>query len=67
MDENLMPLSRAAKRCGVSAAWLRKEAEAGRVPCLPVGNGRFLFDSIALVESLRERARTPISHEVANV
>ena len=41
-DETLLPLLAAAARLGVSGPWLRKEAEAGRLPCLRAGN-RLLF------------------------
>lgn len=54
----LLNLSRAAHRLGVPARWLRAEADAGRVPCLRAGARRYLFDSSALEEALRQRAGT---------
>ena len=51
----LLPLSRAARRLGVSARWLKSEATAGRVPCLRA-DSRFLFDEAAVTEALRKRA-----------
>lgn len=66
MDETLLPLSRAARRCGVSTAWLKAEAQSGRVPCLPAGKGKILFDITALVATLKERARQPVKQEAAS-
>ena len=51
----LLSLPRAARRLGVTSQWLKNEAKAGRVPCLPAG-ARLLFDEAALTESLRQRA-----------
>ncbi len=51
------PLHIAARRAGVSAAWLRAEAEAGRIPHLRTGR-RILFDLDAVVRALRERAES---------
>lgn len=67
MDDTLLPLNRAARRVGVTAKWLRGEAEAGRVPCLPTGTNRFLFDVNVLAVTLRERASTFCSQGVAHV
>ncbi|MEI8195462.1 MAG: hypothetical protein WCI73_06100, partial [Phycisphaerae bacterium] len=36
-SESFLPLRRAAVRLGVPVAWLRAEADAGRIPCLRVG------------------------------
>ena len=64
-DQSLLTLTRAARRVGVTATWLRSEAEAGRVPCLPTSGGRYLFDYAALADALRERARHPVQREVS--
>ncbi len=50
----VLSLNRAARRLGVTATWLRAEADAGRVPCLRAGT-RYLFDLDALTEALAER------------
>lgn len=55
----LWPLTAMAHRLRVSRAWLRAEAEAGRVPALPTGDG-FLFDAEAVEAALLERARHPV-------
>jgi len=54
--ESFLPLRRAAVRLGVPAAWLRAEAEAGRVPHLRVGR-RLLVNPQAVERVLLERAR----------
>lgn len=54
MDE-VLTLPRMARRLGVTARWLRAEAEAGRVPCLRAGT-RFLFNPVAVQEALARRA-----------
>jgi hypothetical protein len=53
--DDLLSLSRMARRLGVTQQWLRDEAEAGRVPCLPAGN-RYLFNPSAVEEALAARA-----------
>ncbi len=52
----LLSLARAARRLGLTAKWLRAEADAGRVPCLRAGT-RYLFDLAALTEALANRAK----------
>jgi hypothetical protein len=52
----LLPLARAARRIGVTAVWLKGEADAGRVPYLRAGP-RYLFHLAALTSALAERAR----------
>ena len=52
----LCPLGAAALRLRVPAKWLRREAEAGRIPCLKAGS-RLLFDVDHVAGLLRRRAR----------
>lgn len=52
---NLLPLGPMARRLGVTATWLRQEAEAKRVPCLPAGD-RYLFVPEVVERVLAERA-----------
>lgn len=47
-----------AKRLGVAPAWLRQEAEEGRIPCLVAGHV-LLFDVVAVESALSERAASP--------
>jgi hypothetical protein len=55
-SELFLPLRRAAVRLGVPAAWLRAEADAGRVPCLRVGR-RLLVSPQAVERVLLDRAQ----------
>jgi hypothetical protein len=52
----LLSLPRMARRLKVSQSWLKREAEAGRIPSLSAG-GRFLFCSAAVEKVLLERAQ----------
>lgn len=51
----LLPLNRMARHLRVTVAWLRDEANAGRVPCLRAGD-RYLFSPAAVERILAERA-----------
>lgn len=51
----LRTLAQRFKRYGLSAAWLKAEAEAGRIPCLKAGR-RMLFDADAVEAALVQRA-----------
>ena len=55
-SELFLPLRRAAVRLGVPAAWLRAEADAGRVPHLRVGR-RLMVNPQAVERVLLDRAR----------
>lgn len=52
---SLRSLARHLKVYGLSAVWLKAEAEAGRIPCLIVGR-RMLFDVEAVEAALLRRA-----------
>lgn len=54
--ESFLPLRRVAVRLGVPAAWLRAEADAGRIPHLRVGR-RMLLNPQAVERVLLERAQ----------
>ena len=49
-------IDQAAARLGVPTAWLKREADAGRLPCLRVGRRR-MFAPDALRAELDRRAR----------
>ena len=51
----LRMVARRFKRYGLSVAWLKAEAEAGRIPCLKAGR-RMLFDAEAVENVLIRRA-----------
>jgi hypothetical protein len=55
----LLPLSTMARRLRVTAAWLRGEADAGRVPCLRADR-RYLFSPEAVESVLAVRAGKPL-------
>lgn len=57
MCDTLLSLARMARRLGVTAVWLRCEADAGRVPCLRAGK-QYLFAAGAVEAALAERAAT---------
>lgn len=52
-----IPLGAMARVLRVKVAWLRQEAEAGRIPALRAGD-TFLFDPFLIQRLLLERART---------
>lgn len=49
-----LPLEPAALKLGVPRAWLKREADAGRVPILSVGRRR-LFNPCAVAKALLDR------------
>lgn len=51
----LRMLARRFKPYGLSAAWFKREAEAGRIPHFNAGR-RMLFDAAAVEAALLERA-----------
>lgn len=51
----LLPLNRMARRLRVTIAWLRAEADAGRIPCLRA-ESRYLFSPETVERVLAERA-----------
>ena len=56
MDENFtITLSRMARRLGVSTAWLRAEAESGRIPAVKADD-TYLFHAATVEGVLAERA-----------
>lgn len=60
-----LTLSRMARRLGVTAQWLREEAEAGRLPCVKAGK-RYIFEPQAVQSELARRAATSRLAEVAH-
>ena len=55
---DLLSLSRMARRLAVTQQWLREQADAGKIPCLMAGT-RYLFNPAAVQEALAtEAART---------
>ncbi|MBK9189381.1 MAG: hypothetical protein HUU18_10945 [Phycisphaerales bacterium] len=54
MDTKLLTLHKLAEHTGLPAAWLRREADAGRLPCIRAGRLR-MFDMAAVLKALAER------------
>ncbi len=63
MDENksLSTVRELANELGLPVAWLKDEAQAGRIPCLRIGK-RLVFNAEAVERTLVERAGESI-HE----
>lgn len=62
----LLPIGELADRTGLPVAWLRREADAGRVPCMRVGRRR-MFSLTAVQDALAARQaadtrRAKVSH-----
>jgi hypothetical protein len=58
----LVSLSRLATELRLPRKWLRREALAGRLPCLRVGR-RLLFTTAAVEQVLAERAAKPVNKQ----
>jgi excisionase family DNA binding protein len=54
MHAKLLTLNQLAERTGLPLAWLRREADAGRLPCIRAGRLR-MFDLAAVLKVLAER------------
>jgi hypothetical protein len=61
----LRDLANRFKRFGLSVAWLKAEAEAGRIPCFKAGR-KLLFDPEAVEQALLQRARHTPESEAAD-
>ena len=55
MEPSFVSITSAARCVGVPVAWLKAEAEGGRLPHLRVGR-RLLFDLAAVEAELRSRS-----------
>ncbi len=63
-QRSLLPLGPTARYFRVPAAWLRAEADAGRVPCVRAGS-RYLFSVEAVERVLLDRAAARDTGEAA--
>jgi len=52
-----IPVQELARALRLPAAWLRREADAGRLPCIRAGKRR-MFDIEAVVKALADRQAT---------
>jgi excisionase family DNA binding protein len=57
-DRQLNTLSMEARRLRVPVAWLRDEADAGRIPAIKAGR-QYLFASATVDQVLFQRASNP--------
>lgn len=55
--KTFIPLNALSRRLGLPAAWIKAEAEAGRIPSLRAGR-RLMFNPDAVERILIERAKT---------
>lgn len=53
-DTRLVCIHELADRTGLPVAWLKREAEAGRIPGIQAGRRRF-FDTAAVLKALSNR------------
>jgi hypothetical protein len=60
MDAKLLTLNRLSERTGLPTAWLRREADAGHLPCIRAGRLR-MFDLAAVLKALAERQKNGVS------
>lgn len=60
-EAKLLSLNELAERTGLPAAWLRREADEGRLPCLRVGRRR-MFDPDLVQQALAERQVREVGH-----
>lgn len=51
-----------AERTGLPVAWLKREADEGRLPCIRVGRRRY-FDAEAVEQALLKRQNLEVSDE----
>ena len=62
MADTLVTLGRLAQELRLPRQWLRREADAGRLPCLRVGR-RYLFHADYVRRALAQRAAASEDHD----
>ena len=60
MDTKYIRLKELARATRLPIAWLRREAEAGRLPCIRAGRPR-MFDLAAVLKALADRQQEGVS------
>lgn len=53
MEAKLLTLNELSERTGLPVAWLRREADAGRLPCINAGRRR-MFQIASVLKSLAQ-------------
>lgn len=59
MNARLLTINQLAESTGLSVAWLKREADAGRLPCIRAGRRR-MFDLAAVLDALAERRESGV-------
>lgn len=54
MKPRLLTLNQLSEQTGLPVAWLRREADTGRLPCIRAGRRR-MFDLDAVLKALAEK------------
>lgn len=62
MSDRVLNLPRMARRLGVTQRWLRREAQAGRIPALHA-DSRLLFEPQTVEQAVARRAAQPTQAE----
>lgn len=62
MDTKYLRVQELARATRLPEAWLRREADAGRLPCIRAGRRR-MFDLTAVLKSLAERQERGVTRE----
>jgi hypothetical protein len=60
MDTRYLRVEELARTTRLPAAWLRREADAGRLPCIRAGRLR-MFDLPAVLKALAERQESGVT------
>ena len=60
MNTKYLRLEEVARATRLPAAWLKREADAGRLPCIRAGRRR-MFDLVAVLNALAERQESEVS------
>ena len=60
MSAKLLTLDQLSDCTGLPAAWLKREADAGRLPCIRAGRRR-MFDLAAVLKALAERQESEVA------
>lgn len=55
----LLTLNALSERTGLPAAWLKREADAGRLPCIRAGRRR-MFDLAAVMKTMADRQESGV-------
>jgi hypothetical protein len=62
MGPQFLKLHQLCRVTNLPAAWLKREADAGRLPCIRAGRQR-MFDLAAVLKSLADRQDAGVSRE----